>query len=134
MYDNRPTETRYFYTDDDIDGEQLNGENLYTITFPKGELPPVNGFWSVTLYNMHHIFEPNELNRYSLGTKNKTLVYSEDGSLTLFAGSAAPGGEKNANWLPAPAETFSLYIRAYWGKDSILDGSWKPPLIEKVNE
>lgn len=132
MYDNRPTETQYFYTDDDVDGEQLNGANTYAITFPAGELPPVNGFWSLTLYNKHHIFEANELNRYSLGTKNKNLNYNEDGSLTLYAGAIDPGGDKTSNWLPAPDDTFSLYIRSYWGKQGILDGSWTPPIIKKI--
>ena len=87
----------------------------------------------MTLYNKHHLFEVNDLNRYSLGTKNKTLQYNPDGSLTLFAGAKSPGEDKESNWLPAPDDTFSLYIRAYWGKEAILDGSWVPPLIKKAN-
>ncbi len=133
MFENRSNETQYYYTDNDSNGEQLESSNLYTINFPEGQLPPVNGFWSLTLYNEHHIFTPNELNRYSLGTKNKTLKYNEDGSLTLYAGINPPGNGMDSNWLPAPEGTFSLYIRAYWGKEAILDGSWKPPVIEKVN-
>lgn len=133
MFDNRPNETQYFYTDNDTKGEQLESMHLYSITFPAGQLPPVNGFWSLTLYNEHHIFTPNELNRYSLGTKNKTLQYNEDGSLTLFAGALPPGNERDSNWLTAPGTTFSLYIRAYWGKEAILDGSWTPPLIERID-
>jgi hypothetical protein len=133
MFDNRPTETQYFYTDGDTEGKQLESKNLYTITFPKGQLPPVNGFWSLTLYNQHHIFTPNELNRYSLGTKNEDLKYNEDGSLTLYAGANSPDNEMDLNWLPAPGEIFSLYIRCYWGKEAILDGTWKPPVIEKIN-
>jgi hypothetical protein len=70
------------------------------------------------------------LNRYSLGTKNTTLKRNDDGSLTLYAGKADPGGERTANWLPAPDGTFSLYIRAYWGEDPVLDGSWQPPKVE----
>jgi len=133
MFDNRPTETQYFYTDSDSEGIQLESKNLYSVTFPAGQLPPVNGFWSLTLYNKHHFFTPNDLNRYSLGTKNKTLIYNEDGSLTLYAGANPPGNGMDANWLPAPGETFSLYIRSYWGKEAILDQSWIPPMIEKVN-
>jgi len=132
MFENRATETQYFYTDGDSKGAQLEGKNLYTITFPKGELPPVNGFWSLTIYNEHHLFEENDLNRYSLGTKNKDLKFNPDGSLTLYAGTKSPGKEKESNWLPAPEGTFSLYIRAYWAKQAILDGSWKPPVIEAV--
>jgi hypothetical protein len=132
FFDNRPTETQYFYTDNDSQHSQLEGESLYAITFPEGQLPPVNGFWSMTLYNKHHLFEANDLNRYSLGTKNKDLQNNPDGSLTLYASAHSPGGDKESNWLPAPEDAFSLYIRAYWGKEAILDGSWKPPVIEKV--
>jgi hypothetical protein len=133
MFDNRPTETQYFYTDDDSNGVQLEGKYLYEVTFLEGQLPPVNGFWSMTLYNKHHLFEVNDLNRYSLGTKNKSLKYNPDGSLTLYAGATSPGKDKESNWIPAPDDIFSLYIRCYWGKEAILDGSWVPPLIQKIN-
>jgi hypothetical protein len=129
MYDNRPNETKYIYTDDDSAGKQLNGQNTYAITFAKGETPPVRGFWSVTLYNDLHLWNPNPLNRYSLGTKNKTLKYNDDGSLTLYAGAKSPGKDKESNWLQAPNGTFSLYIRAYWADKAILDGTWQPPKI-----
>jgi hypothetical protein len=132
MFDNRPNETQYFYTDNDSQGLQLEGQNLYAVTFPDGELPPVNGFWSITIYNHHHLFEVNDLNRYSLGTKNKDLKTKADGSLTLYASTQSPGEDKATNWLPAPKGMFSLYIRAYWGKEPILDGSWIPPVIERV--
>jgi hypothetical protein len=67
-----------------------------------------------------------------LGTKNKTLQRNADGSLTLYAGAKSPGWEKESNWLPAPDGRFSLYIRAYWGQEGILDDSWTPPVIHKV--
>ena len=70
MYDNRPEETKYIYRDTDSQGKQLNGQNSYAITFAKGQVPPVRGFWSLTLYNDLHLFNPNTLKRYSLGTKN----------------------------------------------------------------
>ncbi|MDF1635575.1 DUF1254 domain-containing protein [Mycoplana sp. MJR14] len=105
------------------EGEQLEGSKTYSITFPEGQEPPVNGFWSLTLYNEEHFLHPNDLKRYSLGTKNKSLKRNADGSLTLYAGAKNPGGDKESNWLPAPEGTFSLYIRAYWGKEPILDGS-----------
>jgi hypothetical protein len=132
MFDNRPTETQYFYTDNDGSGAELSGSGSYEINFHKGEEPPVNGFWSLTLYNDKHLFHPNDLKRYSLGTKNKNLKRNADGSLTLYAGAKSPGGDKETNWLPAPDGHFSLYIRAYWGKEGILDGSWKPPAVRKV--
>ena len=111
---------------------QLEGKKLYAVTFPEGQLPPVNGFWSMTIYNKYHIFELNGLNRYSLGTKSKNLNFNPDGSLTLYAGTESPGEDKETNWVPAPKGTFSLYIRAYWGKEAILDGSWVPPKIVQV--
>ncbi|WP_321798326.1 DUF1254 domain-containing protein [Caballeronia sp. J97] len=132
MFDNRPNETQYFYTDVDASGNALSGSNTYAIEFGKGEEPPVNGFWSLTLYNDKHLFHPNDLRRYSLGTKNTTLKRNADGSLTLYAGAKSPGGERETNWLPAPDGAFSLYIRAYWGRQPILDGSWKPPQIRKL--
>jgi hypothetical protein len=132
MFDNRPSETQYFYTDFDGAGAELNGGSSYEITFAAGQEPPVNGFWSLTLYNDKHLFHANNLKRYSLGTKNKTLKRNGDGSLTLYAGAKSPGGDKETNWLPAPDGHFSLYIRAYWGKQGIIDGSWKPPAIRKV--
>ncbi|MGW4067888.1 DUF1214 domain-containing protein [Nocardia grenadensis] len=74
---------------------------------------------------------PNELRRYSLGTKNTSLHYGHDGSLTLYAGHTPAGGDHNDNWLPAPERTFSLYLRAYGGKTPITDGSWIPPVITR---
>ena len=133
MFDNKPTETQYLYTDDDSSGAALNGAQSYEITFAPGQEPPVNGFWSLTLYNEHHFFHPNDIGRYSLGTKNKDLARNADGSLTLYVGAKSPGAAKEANWLPAREGPFSLYIRAYWGKEPILDGSWQPPKIVAVN-
>jgi hypothetical protein len=101
----------------------LDGRNIYAITFAKGETPPVRGFWSLTLYDQDHFFFQNALGRYSLGTKNKTLRYNPDGSLTLYAGAKSPGADRESNWLPAPEGTFSLYIRAYWADKAILDGT-----------
>jgi hypothetical protein len=112
--------------------KQLSGQNIYAVTFPKGQLPPVKGFWSLTLYNDVHLFNPNALKRYSLGTKNKTLKYNKDGSLTLYASATSPGADKESNWLPAPNGTFSLYLRAYWSDRPILDGTWQPPIVEKM--
>jgi len=131
MFDNTPEETKYIYRDYDGQGQQLDGKNTYTVTFPKGQLPPVKGFWSLTLYDEHHFFHPNTLNRFSLGTKNKDLKYNKDGSLTLYFGAKSPGQDQETNWVPAPAGMFSLYIRAYWADTAILDGSWIPPNVEQ---
>lgn len=134
ILDNRPEETKYLYRDLDAQGEQMEGRNLYRVTFPKGQLPPVKGFWSLTLYNEHHFFHNNPLKRYSLGTKNKTLKFNDDGSLTLYAGAISPGADKESNWLPAPDGKFSLYMRCYWSEQAILDGTWMPPQVELVKD
>jgi hypothetical protein len=130
IFVNKPNETKYFYADADASGQRLNGAQRYSVTFPKGQLPPVKGFWSLTLYNAHHFFSPNEQKRYSLGTKNKKLKYNDDGSLTLYVQSSTPDADKADNWLPAPAnEDFSLYVRAYWPEQAALDGTWTPPPV-----
>jgi hypothetical protein len=127
---NRPRETRYFYQDLDKKGARLSGAERYTVTFAAA--PPVEGFWSITLYNQHHFFAPNELNRFSLGTKSKGLRFETDGSLIIYVQTARPDDDKVANWLPAPPEEFSLYIRAYWPLPPIGEGSWTPPAVVPV--
>ncbi len=131
IFVNKARETKYFYQDLDENGARLNGKNRYAVTFAKGQLPPVKGFWSLTLYNQHHFFEPNTMKRYSLGTKNKDLKFNADGSLTLLVQADAPADR--SNWLPSPAEAdFSLYVRSYWPDKAILDGSWTPPAVKQV--
>jgi hypothetical protein len=132
MFENAPQETKYIFTDTDTAGTQLNGTRGYTVTFAAGELPPVDGFFSMTLYNQHHFYFENDLGRYSLGTKNPDLVRGEDGSLTLYAGNTKPDGAPHSNWLPAPPDAFSIYIRAYWPKQAILDGTWNPPAVAQI--
>ena len=134
IFVNAPNETKYYYQDLDTDGARLNGARRYTVTFRKGETPPVHGFWSLTLYNEHHFFAPNEPKRYSLGTKNKKLTYNGDGSLTIYVQSDPAPEAQSTNWLPAPKYAdFSLYLRAYWPSMRVLDGSWTPPAVVKVN-
>ena len=132
-YSNKRNETVYFYTANDSKLQPLVGKSSYEVTFPKGQLPPVKGFWSLTVYNPENFFYPNALKRFALGTKNKSLKYNDDGSLTIYLGNQSPGKEKESNWLPAPAGNFSIWIRAYWPDQAILDGTWKPPVIKVVN-
>ena len=133
MYDNAPQETRYIYTDFDSSGQRLNGVHAYTVTFPAGQTPPVDGFWSLTLYNKEHLFEPNPLHRYSLGTKSKSMKTSPGGSLTIYVQNTSPDPDRQDNWLPAPSDNFSLYIRAYWPKEEITSGHWIPPVVKTVH-
>jgi hypothetical protein len=131
---NAPLETKYIYQDLDSDGARLNSANRYTVTFAKDQTPPVDGFWSLTLYDEEHFFAPNDFKCYSVGTKNKTLVANADGSLGIYVQADPPPDAQRANWLPAPkGSDFSLYLRAYWPKTAIIDGSWTPPAVMKAN-
>jgi hypothetical protein len=123
----------------DSTGEKLLGANKYTLTFPKGQLPPVNrlAFWSITMYENTPTglwFYPNPLNKLTVSPRNK-LKYNKDGSLTLHFQHESPGQAKQANWLPAPKGPFALTLRMYWPNTkppSILDGTWQPPGVVKV--
>lgn len=124
---------KYFYQDLDANGRRLNNANHYTVTFAKGATPPVHGFWSLSIYNEHHFFVANAINRFSVGTKNKDLEVAADGSLTIHVQADAPADPvQRANWLPAPKGNFSLYVRAYWPKPAITEGSWTPPAVNRV--
>lgn len=133
MYVNQPEETRYFFVEVDGKGERLNGDNNYTITFAKGQTPPVNGFWSLTMYDPQHFFAKNDTERYSVGTKNlKNMTYNADGSLTIYVQHDSPGKEKETNWLPAPKSDFEMTIRTYWPKAEVLNKTWTPPVVEQA--
>ena len=128
---NKPSETKYFYQDLDAGGARLTGNRRYTVTFAKDQLPPVKGFWSLTMYNRSHFFVPNAIKRYSVGTKNSDLRPAADGSLTIYVQPDEPSDPvQRANWLPAPrGEEFSLYVRAYWPLPAITGGQWTPPAV-----
>ncbi len=122
----------------DSTGQKLDGANNYTLTFAKGMMPPVNplAFWSLTMYISDDglWFYPNELNKLTVSPRDK-LVYNEDGSLTLYLQHTSPGADKQANWLPAPKGPFAVTLRIYWPNTeapSILNGTWQPPGIVKV--
>lgn len=111
-----------------------NGSEKYVITFAKGELPPVNGFWSITMYDAKYFFVANALNRYSISPR-QDLKANSDGSVDIFIQNESPGADKESNWLPAPKDKFVLMMRLYWPKEgnpSILDGSWVIPPAKKV--
>jgi hypothetical protein len=129
---NRPADACYPVTEVDADGKPLDGANRYLIRFAgKDDLPPVNGFWSLTMYNAEYFFVANPLNRYTLSQRDK-LQANADGSIDLYIQKDSPGKEKEANWLPAPEGKFILMLRLYWPKEAFLDGTWKPPAVKKV--
>ena len=130
---NSPNETKYFYQDLDASGERLNSKNKYVVKFAKDGTPPVHGFWSLSIYNAHHFFVANKINRFSVGTKNKNLKHADDGSLSIYVQADEPTDPvQRANWLPAPEGDFSLYVRSYWPKVEVTDGSWAPPQVERA--
>ncbi len=113
---------------------KYDGANKYTMTFPKGQLPPVKGFWSLTMYDEDYFFVDNPINRYSISAR-QNLKTNPDGSTTLYIQNASPGADKEANWLPAPKGKFVLMLRCYWpntNQPSLIDGSWKIPEVKKV--
>jgi hypothetical protein len=127
----------YPYTEVDSTGQPLSGANKYTLTFAKGQEPPVNGFWSITMYEIDQgwWFVPNALNKFTVSPRND-LKANADGSVTLYFQNESPGTDKESNWLPAPKGAFLPMLRMYWPKEtnpSILDGTWAPPQVMKVN-
>jgi hypothetical protein len=129
---NLPEDAIYPHAKVDADGKPLTGTNRYTIHFPKGQLPPVDAFWSITLYNAKQFFVDNPIDRYAIGDRDK-LKFGDDGSLTLYVQNESPGKDRESNWLPAPKDSFNLFMRLYWPKKAIIDGTWKPPAIVKVD-
>jgi hypothetical protein len=129
---NRPQDAIYPTSEKDSDGHEYDGASKkYIMHFDKGQLPPVNAFWSLTMYDAAYFFVPNPLNRYTLSQRNK-FVTNADGSVDLYLQADSPGKAKEANWLPAPKAKFIPMLRLYWPKDtppSIIDGTWKPPAI-----
>ena len=129
---NRPQDAIYPTSQKDAGGHEYDGASKkYVIHFDKGQMPPVNGFWSITMYDKDYFFVPNPLNRYTLSARNKFNV-NPDGSVDLYLQADSPGKAKEANWLPAPKAQFIPMMRLYWPKEtppSIIDGTWKPPAI-----
>jgi hypothetical protein len=126
----------YPYAEADSKGQKLAGSHKYTLTFKKGRPPPVNGFWSITMYEIDKgwWFVPNALNKFTVSPRNN-LQYNADGSLTLYFQNQSPGKDKEANWLPAPKGDFLPMLRMYGPKEkgpSVLNGSWKPPPVVMV--
>jgi hypothetical protein len=131
---NRPQDAVYPTSEADAEGQPYIGTNKYVMHFDKDQLPPVNGFWSLTMYNAKYFFVNNPLNRYTLSSRNK-FNENEDGSVDLYLQAENPGPDKEANWLPAPAGRFIPMLRLYWPKEtqpSIIDGTWKIPAVNKV--
>lgn len=128
---NLPEDAVYPVCSVDSSGTPLDGANKYIIHFDKGKTPPVNGFWSLTMYDKDGFFIENPLNRYAIGNRSN-LKSNADGSVDLYLQNVSPGKGKESNWLPAPAGSFNLCLRLYWPKDDMLNGTWVPPAVRKM--
>lgn len=130
---NRPQDAVYPTSTSDAEGKPYSGANKYTIHFPKGQTPPADAFWSITMYDSEYFFVDNRLNKYTVSPRND-LKYNADGSLDILIQHESPGKDQEANWLPAPEGTFVLMMRIYWPKEkspSIIDGTWTPPAVKQ---
>jgi hypothetical protein len=129
IYGNTKEEALYPVFDTDAAGAPLNGANNYTYRFPPGQLPPVNAFWSLTMYELPQSqLVDNAMNRYLINSPMlDSLLQDPDGGYTFYIQHQSPGIDREANWLPAPSGPFRLVERLYWPKPDALDGQWQPP-------
>jgi hypothetical protein len=134
IYGNSKQEAMYpvYYVDEA--NQKLDGANGYTLHFAPGQLPPVNAFWSLTMYEMpQSLLVANPINRYLINSPMlPQLAKDPDGGVTLYVQNESPGKDKEANWLPAPKGPFSTIMRLYWPKPEALGGAWKQPPMTKA--
>jgi hypothetical protein len=134
IYGNSKQEAMYPQYAVDADGQKLDGVNRYTLRLAPGQLPPVNAFWSLTMYDFPaQLMVPNPLNRYVLNSPMLPQFKKDaDGGLTFYFQNDPPGADKEANWLPAPKGPFLLVMRLYWPKPEALEGKWTQPPLKRV--
>lgn len=131
---NRPQDAVYPTSLKDAEGRKYSGAHKYVMRFPKGQLPPAKGFWSLTMYDSKYFFVDNPINRYSISAR-QNLKSNPDGSTDLYIQNESPGRDKESNWLPAPSGDFILMLRMYWPEEkspSIINGTWKLPPVKRV--
>ncbi|WP_231376598.1 DUF1254 domain-containing protein [Mycobacterium sp. 141] len=134
IFGNVAEQAMYFSLVSDDKGKPLDGSDAsYTLTFSAGQRPPAKYFWSMTMYSLPSRFlVNNSIDRYSIGNRTPGLRENPDGSLTITFAKDDPGGERSANWLPAPDGPFWVVLRTYGPEKAILDGTWKPPAVVRV--
>jgi hypothetical protein len=125
-----PEEAIYPMASTDEQGEKLNGSRCYMLKLEK--VPPVKGFWSLTAYDENGFLVENSSRRYAIGDRTQGLEYGEDGSLEIYL-QHKPPKNKEHNWLPVPPAEFYLVLRAFYPKSELLDGTYKFPLIRRIN-
>lgn len=134
IYGNSKQEAMYPIYSVDADGKKLDGANRYSVRFAPGQLPPVNAFWSLTMYELpSSLLSANPINRYLLNSPMLPQFKRDaDGGITLYIQHDSPGADKEANWLPAPNGPFFAVMRLYWPKPEALEGRWKQPPMQRV--
>jgi hypothetical protein len=132
---NRPQDAIYPTSEGPDIAKKYSGAKKYVMHFEKGQLPPAEGFWSLTMYDAGYFFVDNPLNRYNVSSRSKFKA-NKDGSIDVYIQNESPGKDKEANWLPAPTGEFILMMRLYWPSEkapSIIDGSWKIPEVKEAS-
>jgi hypothetical protein len=134
IWGNSKQEAMYPIYFTDASGQKLDGANRYTLHFPKGQLPPANAFWSLTMYQLpESLLVANPIDRYLINSPMlPKLKMDADGGLTLYIQNESPGKELESNWLPAPKGPFSAYLRIYWPKEEVLQGEWTAPQMKQL--
>jgi len=135
IYGNSEQEAMYPIYTVNSEGQKLDGTQRYTLRFAPGQLPPVNAFWSLTMYKLpESLLCENPINRYLLNSSmTPQFTNDADGGLTLHIQNASPGADQEGNWLPAPQGSFFMVMRLYWPKDEAISGAWAAPALTKVN-
>ncbi|MGZ8097032.1 MAG: DUF1254 domain-containing protein [Methylosarcina sp.] len=129
---NQPEDAVYPLVLADADGKPMDGASRYVLHFGKDELPPIEAFWSVTMYDAEGFQVANELNRFAIGDRD-ALHYNADGSLDIYIQHQSPGSDKASNWLPSPAQgRLGTTMRLYAPKAQVLDGRWAPPAVKHL--
>ncbi len=129
---NLPEDAIYPMIRVDEEGNLLTGEHRYVIHFEPNEIPPVNAFWSITMYNNQQFFVDNPLNRYAIGDRDH-LSFNDDGSLDIYIQHESPDKNQESNWLPSPSDSFNLIMRLYSPKTAVLDKKWCPPPVKQIS-
>jgi hypothetical protein len=134
IYGNSKQEAMYPVYAIDADGKKLDGANRYTVRFAPDQLPPVNAFWSLTMYELPaSLLSANPLNRYLLNSPMAPQFNRDaDGGVIFYVQNESPGADKEANWLPAPKGQFFIAMRLYWPKPEALEGTWKQPPMRRA--
>ena len=127
---NPPEDSIYPSSNVSGEGNPYDGKNKYLLHFDKTEMPPVNAFWSVTLYDKDGFPVANSINRFAVGDRD-VLKFNTDGSLDIYIQNDKPSPDKESNWLPAPKGTFNLLMRLYYPQESVLNNSWAPPAVTR---